>query len=193
MKPLTHTLLLASLLPLAPLFAQNPEPSPNPQSPRAEQQGQGRKKNHMVDHYLEKLKNETPEEYERLKTLRQENPQAFRLELRQKAYNKGAGGRRSVSQRGPHPLQEHIDAVKNADSPEAKQAAIVTLRAKIAEQVENNLAEREVAIEKFRKRLKQLEAQNENERAHESEIIDHHLQRLLKTIDQPTTSPPSSE
>jgi len=143
-----------------------------------------RKPSPQVRDYLNQLQESDPDEYERLINLRKENPQAFRMELRKKVWRKGnKQGRRK--NKHPRSLQEEISTLQNASTPEEKEAALSDLRTKVRERVEENLNEREAAIEKFRERLKQLEEQNEQERIRVEEIVDHHLERILNTLNTP--------
>ncbi|MGA0369194.1 MAG: hypothetical protein ACO3N7_07055 [Kiritimatiellia bacterium] len=137
-----------------------------------------------VRRYMESLRESDPGEYERLEKLKQEDPRAFRMELRKNAWEKREGKHRNGPTR-PHPLESEIRKVREAESPEARLAAIEELRGKVRERVEENLREREAAIEKFRQQLKALEEQNQQERIRREEIIDHHLERILKNLGNP--------
>lgn len=177
-------ILLTGGLLLSPLIAQPPGDKPR----RGERGGMGPP---PLERYMQKMEQEHPEEYQRLQKLKAEDPQAFRMELRNKAAQFRNGNSRPIA-RGPHPLQNEIARVKAAQTPEERESAIAALQLKIAEQVDENLAERQVAIEKFREKLKQLEDQNEQEQTRRAEIVDHHLQRILENLEN-YDPPPEKE
>lgn len=145
-----------------------------------------------VERYLKELKEENPSEFERMVKLRKEDPKAFRMELRKKAF-KHRSGEKPKGYKGIHPLKQEIEDVKEAQNPEEKAAAVARLREKITEQVEKNLQEREEAIAKIRAKLKQLEERNEQEQASREEIVDHHIQRILDNLNSFETPPPPAE
>lgn len=141
----------------------------------------GRRAPPPVMDYLNQLKESDPEKFEEFQTLRREDPEAFRAALRQKSWQLRKTNGIQGHRRG-HPLQAEIEKVRDADSPEAREAAVAALREKVAERVEKTQREREEAIEKIRRKLKQLEEQNEQERTRREEIIDQHLARILDTL-----------
>lgn len=177
------SLLFLSALPCA--FSQPPADKPR----RGERDGM-RQPPPPLETYLKKLEQENPDEFQRLQRLREEDPQAFRSELRQKASKFRSG---SPHQRGPGPhlLMEEIEKVKNAATPEERAHAVAVLQQKIGEEIDRNLAEREEAIENFREKLKQLENQNIQEKTRRDEIVEKHLQRILENLD--TRAPPPHE
>jgi hypothetical protein len=129
---------------------------------------------------MEELQREKPEEHRRLSRLQEENPSAFRRELRRKASETREPGRGRGRSIRPHPLRDEILALRNAETDDAREAAVAGLREKIRARVDANLAEREKAIQDVRKKLQDLEQQNEQEQARREEIIDNHLQRVLR-------------
>ncbi len=146
-----------------------------------------------LDSYLSKMERENPEEFQRLQRLREEDPQAFRFELREKASEFRRNGGPHQKGRGPHPLQTEIAKVKTATSPEERAEAVAVLQQKIGEEIDKNMAEREAAIEKFREKLKQLEDQNLQEKTRRDEIVENHLKRILGNLENFDTVPPTNE
>lgn len=142
-----------------------------------------------VERYLNSLKAKDPDEHKRLVNLQQEDPEKFRMELRNKAYKLRKGPHHREKKR-LHPLSQEIESVKKAQNPEERALAVTSLRKAITKRVEKNLEEREQAIAKIREKLKQLENRNELERTSREEIINHHLQRILENIEKFESSPP---
>lgn len=167
---------------------QQETPPIEKRGPRVQKDGErGGQRPQGVIEYLKKLKENDPEEFNRLEKLRAEDPQAFRNELRKNAWGRKENGRSRYGNQ-PHPLQAEILKVQMAKTEAEKAEAIAELRLKVSERVEINLEEREEAIEKIRNKLKQLEEQNEQERIRREEIIDHHLERILENLPPPPTN-----
>lgn len=185
MKPQLRLFVLATLSGLAAVWAQPPLERPR----RGDREGK-RPPPPPLETYLDKLEKENPEEFQRLRQLRESDPQAFRMELREKAARFREGG--AAKNWRPHPLQDEIARVRAATSPAEREQAVSDLKIKIAEQIDRTLAEREQAIEKFGKRLKSLEAQNLEEKGRRDEIVAKHLQRILADLER-TNNPPTPE
>ncbi|MDF3128052.1 hypothetical protein P0Y35_02465 [Kiritimatiellaeota bacterium B1221] len=181
-------LLLCLTAGLSPFLHSEEKQTPTIQrrGPRLQTGGDrnGQRSQPVID-YLQKLKATNPEEFNRLEKLRQEDPQAFRNELRKNAWGRQQGGKFRQGLQA-HPLQAEIEKIRSAQTEAEKEAAIADLRLKVSERIAENQKEREEAIEKIRRKLKQLEEQNEQEKIRREEIIDHHLQRILNNL------PPSS-
>ncbi|MDA3873818.1 MAG: hypothetical protein PF795_07645 [Kiritimatiellae bacterium] len=178
--PLFLVLTLAACITSS--WAQPPDGRP-PREDRARSERRGPEATSApVERYLNQLQAENPEEYQRLSDLREQDPSAFRRELRRKAYEKR--GNPSARSDRPHPLQEEISALRNAENEEDREVAIQAIRAKISERVDHSLAEREKAIQEIRVKLQRLEEQNEQERTRREEIIAHHMQRIVKHVQE---------
>lgn len=186
MKRMTLTLFCAGLALAA--MAQPPEAAGERPVRRGRFGGNpGERPPPPVERYLEQLKEKDPDEYRRLEELRRNDPRALRRELREKVMRRRGGDPRRD---GRHPLREEIEAVKTAETPEAREAAKEALRKKIAEMVDRNLERREKRIREIREQLKQLEQRHEQEATRRGELIEYHLRRILEDeIPEPETGP----
>lgn len=188
MKIKTLLLVFTLVSGAAIALAQPPEGRPR-HGDRGRPAGQGPDASSApVERYMSQLQQEDTEEYRRLSELRDQDPTAFRRELRRKASEKR--GRPSSRQVRHHPLREEIAALRNAENEDDRDVAIQAIRAKITERVDRSLEERENAIREIRETLQRLEEQNEQEQARREEIIDRHLQRVLNFAREQSTEEP---
>ncbi len=186
---------------LLPLTAQElAEPriseSPGPQRPRREagerrERPKGERRTELsgpaLERYLSHLEKKNPEEYERLSALRESDPQAFRVamrekiqELRKRRMESARQGTPMAKPRHGAPMHQEMKQLREATTEEEKAAATEAMRAKIRSRVEERLRKREEKIERVREQLQQLEAQNAADRERVDAIVEEHLQRVLQ-------------
>ncbi|GEM_PF-4605973 len=137
-----------------------------------------------VDRYLHYLKKTNPEEYQRLKTLKEEDPMAFRRELRQKLMARRKEMAQKHHSRGQ--FKTEMKAIRQAGTPEEREQAIADLRERVAAQVEENLKRREERMRQVRTQLQQLEDRHKLEREQKDQLIDRHVEKLLEKLEQET-------
>lgn len=185
---LTQLILLSSLVlsPLAQAGNQNAD-GPAKRNPermrRMEQRGENRGAGGQapVERYLHQLKKTDPEEYQRMKALKESDPAAFRQELRQKAMSR----RREMAQKHTrHFFKEEMKAIRQAETPEAREEAVAALRVKVAEQVDRNLQRREERMAQVREQLSELESRHKLETEQKEQLIDRHVEKLLEKLEQ---------
>jgi hypothetical protein len=169
------------------LWAQPPpdRPGPGPErsmskSHRFESDGPGRPGGpEAVERWLNAQKEKNPEEFERLRILRAEDPEAFRAHMRERVEH--LRKRAEEGRVGPPPprLREEVQAVRNAATPEEREAALAALRAKVSEQIDQRLDMREKRIEQIRAELKRLEEQHEADKTDRAALVQRHLDKIL--------------
>ena len=195
MKALCLSLLLFPLAAQELAEPRMPE-SPGPQRPRREgverrERPKGERRTELsapsLDRYLSHLEKKNPEEYERLTALRESDPQAFRVAMREKIQKLRKRRMEAARQGTPmakprhgSPLQPEMKQLREATTEEEKAAATEALRAKIRSRVEERLRKREEKIERVREQLKELEAQNAADRERVDAIVEEHVQRMLQ-------------
>ena len=136
------------------------------------------------DRYLRGLRQRNPEEFERMRRLRREDPDAFRDALREKVRRRREGRRSNGRQKArPHPLREEIQAVRDAETEAERDRAVQALRERIGDMMEWQHERREKRIEHIRKQLRALEARHKTERENRDAQIDRHLQRILQRVE----------
>ncbi len=134
-----------------------------------------------LERYMDMLSERNPEEAERLRTLRKEDPEAFRQALRGKVMEARERMRPGEGlRRPPLPFAEDIRAVNTAKDPEAKEAAVAALREKVSAWVDQRLEMRERRMEAVRQELEKLEEQHRKDVERRAELIEQSLQRLMK-------------
>ncbi len=149
------------------LRAQPPSDRPGPGRPEA------------VERWLKVQKEKNPEDFERLRLLREEDPEAFRAHMRDRVEHVR---KRTDHRRGAPPgprLREELQAIHDAATPEEREAAVEALRAKVSGQIDLRLEMREKRIEQIRGELKRLEEQHEADKADRAALVQRHLDKLL--------------
>jgi len=134
-----------------------------------------------VERYLHYLRKTNPEEYQRMKTLQEEDPGAFRRELREKVMSRRRELSKKHHSRGV--FKEEMKAVRQAASAEEREQAVAALRAKVAAQVEENLKRREERMKQVRAQLQELEERHVMEREQKEQLIDRHVEKLLEKLE----------
>ncbi len=141
-----------------------------------------------LDRLFEHLRQHEPEEFERLRTLRVEDPEGFRDELRRRVAET-----RVHRGEGPglfhHPFQREVKALRSAETPEAREEALGVLRERLGEVLDRRMEMRQQRIQAIREELMKLQAQHEADLARREEILREQVERLLAEGAPPRPNP----
>jgi hypothetical protein len=135
---------------------------------------------------MRRMRERNPEEFRELRRLRQEDPGAFREALREKAMRHRDG-------RGPghlHPLAAEIEALRTAETDEAREAAEADLREKLGELIDRRMRLREERVEQIRAQLRELEEQHERDLERRGELIEQSMDRIRTRLAPPPEAEP---
>jgi hypothetical protein len=139
----------------------------------------GERERPVVEGWLRRVREEDPEEFERLRRMRREDPQGFREAMRE-AFSEKRGERGgSGPQTGGAEVREALRAVREADGEAERDAAVTALRSLLAARAEERLAMREERIARIRADLERLEAQHAADRARRDAWVEETLDELL--------------
>lgn len=154
-------------------FAQDPTP----------QAGRGQPRPLRV---IERIRDEHPEEFERLSELRKEDPEAFRrevhrlLEERRKRSGDGDGdGEGEESQVYEAKLQTLVREYREATSDEAKAKIRVRIRSALDIYFDKRLEQHEKMLDAMESRLDEMRMRLKERRQNRDAIIDNKLDSLL--------------
>jgi hypothetical protein len=178
---------LILLLLLTALSAANAQPprdgtGPRERSGRPEHPRPDRERHHsVIERWLNHLEKQEPEEHRRLTEMREEDPAAFREELRRhfSEAREHAAPRRG-GRGAPPGLTEKIQALRQADTPDTRARALEALRTALAGHIDQRLALREQRIQSIREELEQLETRHRADKARREAWIEETLERLLE-------------
>jgi len=178
--------LLLIILPviLTAATAQPPREggAPRERPGRQEQSRPDRERHHsVIERWLNHLEKQEPEEHRRLTEMREEDPAAFREELRRhfSEAREHAAPRRG-GRAAPPGLTEKIQALRQADTPDTRARALEALRTALAGHIDQRLALREQRIQSIREELEQLETRHRADKARRDAWIEETLERLLE-------------
>lgn len=141
----------------------------------------GRRMPHMarID-WLERLKQEDPEEFERLQKLREEDPEQFRAMIRDRVKERLGGAIREALNRHDERCRELSLQYHMAESEDQKEA----LRKELAEAVhaafDARLQDQEKFVEHLAKQLEHLKQRIETRRSKRQEICRRRLEELTE-------------
>lgn len=142
----------------------------------------------FLDRWMNHLEQEDPEEHQRLRQLQEEDPAAFRGEVRESF----SRSRERAVAREPRasPFAEEVAAIHGAETEEAREEAVKRLRERMEERVEQRMAMRERRMEAIRAQLEQLEAQHKQDLDRREELVNSLMENLLHNLEAPGEPPP---
>lgn len=158
---------------------QWPPGESRPQRERADTQRPARGQP-FLERWLSQLKEADPDEHARLRELREENPAAFRAEVRA-AFSRMRT--RAVRQQRARAFSGEITAIREAETPEARQEAVGRLRERLESHVEQRMQMRERRMEAIRKQLQELETQHKQDLERREELVSDLLTSMLEDGD----------
>ncbi len=174
-----HLLFTALLLSTALATAQPPRDGKGPRDghgPRDRERHQP-----VIERWLHHLESKDPAEHRRLTALREENPAAFRSEIRrQLAEVRENAPRHREGRAGPPDLSRERQAVRDARTDAERARALATLREALAQHIDMRLAQREQRIRSIREELERLETRHRADQARRDTWIEETLERLLE-------------
>lgn len=132
-----------------------------------------------IDRYFTRLSKQDPDEAKRLQELRQSNPRAFRMEMRERLKRKGGMHPKMQALTEDTSIQELVTSVKEAPSEEAYRSSKAKLREAVTQRYDQSLATREEALSQLRQKLVELEEKHAREKGKRDMIIDRQMYRLL--------------
>lgn len=215
MKSRTKTLfVLASIIIGCSAFATekaNDLQTAQESGPPPERKQPGERRGHgdhdmkiAIQRVMERLRTEDPEEFARLRALRQENPRAFKQELfsklraRRETWAKGEGRpprpmsdrsleadeRKKKAMKRSQEVRAAMQAYRKAGTPEEKSVAKEALRATLDERMTEHMKQREAYIARLRAQLDQLEKKNESDVKNKDEMVDKALAYLIEKAER---------
>lgn len=205
MKNLTMILALTLALAASLSWAQpepvdNPPPPPGPGELLPPPGGPEGQPPPPVQLLMQHWKNNNPAEFERMKKLREDDPEAFREELHRKLEKareeRGFGRRGGPGGRGspdgellpPNPelqaaenkVRERVEAWRAADSEEGKAQARAALQDALRESFDLREQARRERLAQMEKKMNELRSSLEKRQQQRQAIIDKRLQELTE-------------
>jgi len=175
MKTLPLTLCLFGLS--FALLAQPPHP---PQPPNRGERGAARERGQpMIERWMNHLERTQPEEHERLMNLRQEDPAAFREEIRTHLARIREQPPLPPGRGRPDRFAAEVEAVRNAATDQEKQKALAALRNAVSEMLEQRMQMREERIQSIQADLERLREQHNADSGRKEELVQETLDSLL--------------
>ena len=204
--------LLCLLALCAPSWAQGPQGQRiKKDGPRSEKMRGPGGPGAMVHRWMEKLKTEDPEEFERLTQLREEDPMAFRQAMMQKLQKergkhmpkmdrqdkRGFKGDKAQRKGDKHPrhhgpsqeILDQVQKVKAAQNEGEQQEAIGELKNMIRENMAQRREDQLNKIKQIEKALEHLKAELERNDNKQDKRVDEWVERLLNHSDSPERGP----
>ncbi len=135
----------------------------------------------VIERWLLDLEQKDPEEHQRLLLLREEDPEAFRGEVRR--HYAQARGRPSARQGDGPRIPEvagQVKAYQEAKTDAERDRIRESIRAELAGHLDRRLAFREQRIQSIREELERLEDRHETDKARRDSWIDEALEQLLQ-------------
>lgn len=135
----------------------------------------------VIERWLNHLEQQNPAEHQRLTALREDDPVAFREEMRRQfaRAREQQQARRGV--RGnPPDFTEELAALRNARNDTERAQAREALQSVLAEHIDQRLAQREQRIHSIREELNRLEMQHQADKARREAWIEEALTRMLE-------------
>lgn len=184
--------------PLAPAEHQPPPLPPWLNDPGRPHGGQP-----YLQRWMQTVKEKNPQEFERLRTLRKEHPEAFRNELRNRVQNKGREHREGVKgpRMGRHPGSEKLKALENKNRSLAKQAmkaegdereqVITQLRQSLGESFDEREAIRMNHLRQARQELDRHQEMAAQRQRNRDQIIREQLEWMINPQKPPQHPHPS--
>ena len=155
---------------LAPDDTRRPTPS-RPQIPRRRGDGD----------LLKDLREANPEQFRELMELREKDPEQFRRQVRSLLRRRMETKHHQRFEEEEERIHDLAQAYREAASDREKDEIRAELRAELEKVFTERLAERRERLEDMKARLQEIETALERRENSKTEIIDSHLEDLLKT------------
>jgi exonuclease VII large subunit len=155
---------------LAPDATRRPTP-PRPQIPRRRGDGD----------LLKDLREANPEQFRELMELREKDPEQFRQQVRSLLRRRMENKHHQRFEEEEKRIDDLAEAYHDAASDQKKDDIRAELRAELEKVFAERLAERRERLEDMKARIKEIETALDRRENSKKEIIDSHLEDLLKT------------
>jgi hypothetical protein len=133
-----------------------------------------------AQNWLARLKQESPEEFERLMSLQEENPQQFRQEIGKMMKERWRKGHAGALRQEEKEFRELAQKYREADSIAEKQELEKKLDEKIRASFDDKMQKRLESLEQMEQKLLRLRKAVEERQANRDKICQARLEELLR-------------